>query len=802
MKNLLILFIILMGGYISAAQSLVVTDFKDNQPLASVSIYSPDLNFGTFTNQNGTADVSAFRGAATIRISSVGYITQTFSFERLEALGFQVSLRESTVALGQVVISASKWQQSSREVPNKFTTIRPTEVRFQNPQTAADMLEISGMVFIQKSQLGGGSPMIRGFATNRVLLVVDGIRMNNAIFRSGNLQNVISLDPFAIENTEVIFGPGSTIYGSDAIGGVMSFFTLNPTFSGKDKAVIGGSTTTRYSSANNEKTGHVDINIGWKKWALLSSITYSDYDDLIMGTRGPEEYLRPFFAARINNRDTILTNPNPRRQHPSGYNQTNLMQKVRFAPNSNWDITYAFHYSETSPYPRYDRLIRPRGNGLWSAEWEYGPQVWMMNNLQANYIKPTKWFDQATLRLTHQHFEESRIDRNFGSARRRIRKETVESFAINLDMEKHVADRSRLFYGIEAVTNLVGSVGEDININTGAVMPASTRYPDGSDWTSFAAYTSYQYRATDKLNLQFSGRYNQVVLNSTFDREFFPFPFEEAQINAGALTGSIGGVYNPSSSLQISSNLATGFRAPNVDDIGKVFDSSPGMVIIPNPDLGPEYSTNLDVAIAKSFGGFLKVDVTGFYNMLNNALVRRDFQLNGQDSIMYDGSLSRVQAVQNVAYARVAGLQFGLEAELPSGWRISSRYNIQKGREELDDETEAPLRHAPPSFGVTRVGYERKTWRAEIYAMYNGAITNDRLAPEEQGKVYMYAIDKNGLPWSPSWWTLNLKAQYQVKSNITLYAGLENIFNERYRPYSSGIVAPGRNAIISVRVAF
>jgi hemoglobin/transferrin/lactoferrin receptor protein len=119
--------------------------------------------------------------------------------------------------LNEVVISANRWEQNLREVSSRVTKVGAQQIQFQNPQTAADLLGLSNQVFIQKSQLGGGSPMIRGFATNRVLLVVDGVRMNNAIFRSGNLQNVISLDANAIEETEVIFGPGSVMYGSDAI---------------------------------------------------------------------------------------------------------------------------------------------------------------------------------------------------------------------------------------------------------------------------------------------------------------------------------------------------------------------------------------------------------------------------------------------------------------------------------------------------------------------------------------------------------------------------------------------------------
>ncbi|HMR57759.1 MAG TPA: TonB-dependent receptor plug domain-containing protein, partial [Cyclobacteriaceae bacterium] len=114
--------------------------------------------------------------------------------------------------LDEVVVSVNRWEQNQREISTRVTKISPALIQLQNPQTSADMLGLSNQVFIQKSQLGGGSPMIRGFATNRVLLVIDGVRMNNAIFRSGNLQNVISLDANAIQNTEVVFGPGSVVY--------------------------------------------------------------------------------------------------------------------------------------------------------------------------------------------------------------------------------------------------------------------------------------------------------------------------------------------------------------------------------------------------------------------------------------------------------------------------------------------------------------------------------------------------------------------------------------------------------------
>src|SRR5687767_509129 len=180
-------------------------------------------------------------------------------------LSAYASAQQDTIVektMEEVIISVNKWEQKLNEVPNKIVKINKLDILRNNPQTSADLLGQTGTVFIQKSQMGGGSPMIRGFATNRVLLVIDGVRMNNAIYRSGNLQNVISIDALSVETAEVIFGPGSLVYGSDAIGGVMDFHTLEPRLATGKNMLVKGSVLGRYSTANKEKTGHIDLNLG------------------------------------------------------------------------------------------------------------------------------------------------------------------------------------------------------------------------------------------------------------------------------------------------------------------------------------------------------------------------------------------------------------------------------------------------------------------------------------------------------------------------------------------------------------
>jgi len=796
-----VIFILVFICFINA-QELLIKDKQTNNPLEQVLIFSKKPAISATTNHNGFADISEFKKSDSIHIELIGYKKMVLSYPHLGSMNFIILMEQVPFKMDEVIVSATRWQQEAANSPQRVITVNRQDVEIQNPQTTADLLNNSGEVFIQKSQLGGGSPMIRGFATNRLLIAVDGVRMNTAIFRSGNLQNVISLDPFAIERTEVLLGPGSVMYGSDAIGAVMSFYTLNPEFSNNDDLSLSGQSELRTSSADFEKTAHANIAIGMQKWAFLSSLTYTDYGDLIMGSHGPDEYLRRQYVKTINGMDSTVSNPNSKEQIPSGYSQINLMQKIRFVPNKNWDINLGIHYSTTSDYPRYDRLLRYRGENLRSAEWYYGPQVWSLNNLNVRHSAANTLYDNMSTAFAWQYFEESRHDRNFRSTELTNRTEKVNAYSVNIDLDKSVSKKNHLYYGAELVFNKVGSTGTDEDITTNSSVPGPSRYPDGSTWNSYAVYINYRYSVNQSWITQAGLRYNYVTLNAEFDTTFYKFPFTAVSIDPGALIGSLGLVYKQDPSLQVHLNFSTGFRAPNVDDIGKVFDSEPGSVVVPNPDLKPEYAYNSELGLMKIINDQVKIDLAGYYTILDNAMVRRDFTLNSTDSIYYDGELSQVQAIQNAANAYVWGIETGIEIKLPVSFSILSRFNYQKGEEELDDGSTAPLRHAGPWFGDTHLKWARQKLIADLYVVYNGTIYNNDLAPEEQGKDYMYAIDGNGNPYSPGWYTINLKAEYKWNTTISLSGGVENITDQRYRPYSSGICASGRNFIAAIKFTF
>ena len=800
MKSFCSIFFFLFAFTSLQAQNIKVLNSATKEPVFGVAIYNIDKSKSVITNFLGEASLDDFSNTESIYFKHLSHVLKEIT--KLQLGNFnRVYLDSNTYGLDEIVVSASKFEQNKRDIPQKIISISAKSIQFENPQTSADLLESTGQIYIQKSQLGGGSPMIRGFSTNRLLITVDGVRMNNAIFRGGNLQNVISIDPFSIQNTEVTLGAGSVIYGSDAIGGVMSFYTQTPQLSFTDSLFFKANVITRYATASDEKTGHFDFNLGYNKWAFVTNASFTDFGDLRMGKHGPTDYLRPEFALATNNGDVIIQNNNPLVQKVTGYNQLNLMQKVHYKPTETLSFDLGLFYTTTSDFTRYDRLIRYRKGVLRSAEWNYGPQKWFMSNLQVTKLSSnSNLYDKIKATIAYQNFQESRTDRDFQSSTRNLRDEAVDAYSFNLDLEKTVSLKTQVFYGFEYVYNQVMSHGDEENIATNTLVPAVSRYPNGSSWQSAAAYASIKYKPNSKFVFQSGLRFNHVISNADFtaNNVYLNLPFETAKNETSALTGTAGISWSPNPILQWKLNGSSAFRAPNIDDIGKVFDSAPGAVVVPNENLKPEYAYGGELGLKLDFSNKFVLDMSTYYTYLDNALVRRDFTLNGETEIMYDGELSTVQAMQNASKAWIYGFEIGLKLAFTNQLKLSSQYSVVGGTE-VEDTIEVPVRHAVPNFGNTHLVFTDENLKFDLFANYNNELSFNQLAPSEIEKDYIYAKDANGNPYSPAWYTLNFRSQYQISDSTTITASLENITDQRYKTYSSGITAAGRNFILSLK---
>ena len=506
------------------------------------------------------------------------------------ALAITVYMIPNAQTENETVVSANKSLEKRKDVAQKIQVIRASEIQFQQQTSMADVLANSGSVFVQKSQLGGGSPIIRGFETNKVLLVVDGIRMNNAIYRGGHLQNVLTLDQANMERVELLFGPGSVIYGSDAIGGVMSFQTKKPQFSTTDELLVRSGAYLRGFSAGAGFATNAQVNLGSKRFASLSSISYSNFGDLRQGKNRSEAIgnlgYRPWYVAQLNGQDSMMVNTDSSLQLGSGYVQYDVLQKFSFVQKPGVRHHLNLQLSNSGNIDRYDRLTLMSGAKPKFAEWYYGPQKRLLAAYTLELSKATKCYDNARMILAYQGIEESRMDRRFQNESLNHRIEQLDIFTLNADfMKKMGAHEFR--YGTEAYLNNVKSTAFAENIYTGVQTVIDTRYPDGgSQMHGAALYVSHTYEASKKLIINDGIRMSLVGLQAQFDDQtFFPFPFNQIQQNHLALNGNLGLIYMPIKKLRVSLNGSTAFRAPNVDDLTKVFESVPGSVIVPNPNL-------------------------------------------------------------------------------------------------------------------------------------------------------------------------------------------------------------------------
>ena len=780
-----------------SAQKIVVVDKTSAEPVIGVAVFNLFKTKTNISNFDGQISISKFQSFEKVYFQHLAFHKEVVLKSKL---GDTIFLTPKSLDLKEVVISASKFEQNRKEVPQKIISLDAKAIELSAPQTSADMLGQSGQVFIQKSQLGGGSPMIRGFSTNRVLITVDGVRLNNSIFRGGNVQNVISINPFNVQNTEVILGAGSVIYGSDAIGGVMNFYTTTPKLSTDKTPLVKTKSTVRYSSANNEKTAHVGLNIGLQEWGFHSSMSFSNFGDLKMGQTDIETYLTPFYVGQRNGVDMVMPNHTPRVQKFTHFNQFHAAQKVLFKPSERLTFDLGLHYSTTSDYARYDRLLILDSDNLPKyAEWNYGPQNWFLANLQLTKLSSnSNLYDKVISTLAYQRFGESRKSRKFNSPHRRIGSEDVDALSFNLDFEKSISEKANIAYGVEYIFNRITSKGISINLQNNSTDDVPSRYPNGAQWASLAAYTRLKYKPNSKLTLQSGVRYNLVSIYADLssNSSFFDYPFLSASLDTSALTATAGLTWQQNNTFLWKLNATSAFRAPNIDDIGKVFDSQPGMLVVPNEQLEPEYAYGGELGLTVNFDNSVLLDFSTFYTHLDKAMIRDSFNLDGQTEIVYDGELSTIQAVQNTSSATIYGFEAGLKTQFTKDLTLTSQFTVTRGTQKTVNASEVPVRHVAPAFGNAHLIWKRNKIMVDGFIDYNFGMSAEQISPELS--PHLFATDEFGNPHAPSWLTFNVRTQYQLSKTLSLVGAIENISDEGYRPYASGISGPGRNIILAI----
>jgi hemoglobin/transferrin/lactoferrin receptor protein len=716
------------------------------------------------------------------------------------ALAQKKEHQDTVTKLNDIVVYANKFPEKAGKIAQTISVIRDQNAVQLQPNTG-DVLLNSGQVFVQKSQQGGSSPVIRGFEASRILLSVDGIRLNNAIYRAGHLQNVITIDNMVLDRVEIIYGPSSTLYGSDALGGAVNMVTKDPVLSASKKTVLSGSSTLRYASATDEQRANVQLNIGGLKWASLTAFTAGSFGDMTQGNNRnsayPEFGKKNFIVTRENNTDIAAVNPNPNKQVASGYKQYDILQKIMFTPDENSKHILNIQLSNSSDVPRYDRLTETASGKPVYAEWYYGPQVRNLLGYHYTTNHINGFFQDVKLTANYQNIEESRITRKFQNNSKDFRWEKVNVFGLSIDA-KHTSGNHELHVGVESYQNFVRSTAERKNIVTGALSAITTRYADGpTTMQSNAIYAQHTYKISKQLTLNDGIRLNLTKLDARFaDTTLMHFPFNKVVQQHIAATGNIGLAYAVDNTTKIGLIVSSGFRAPNVDDLSKVFDTKTGSVVVPNAQLKPEYTYNTELNFNHTLGN---VTVGGaiFYTLFKQALIVDRYTFNGQDSIFYSGVKSAVYATQNKAKAYVFGWSANAAIKITKQLQIDGTATYTKGKYTDQKGVQMPLDHIPPFFGKVSIKQTTTFWNASIYGQFNGWKKIADYNPNGEDNQ-QYATPEG----MPSWFTLNAKFELNMGKAWQTQISLENIFDANYRYFASGISAPGRNLSIALRKSF
>ncbi|MBC6491434.1 TonB-dependent receptor plug domain-containing protein [Flavihumibacter stibioxidans] len=645
--------------------------------------------------------------------------------------------------LSEVVITSQRKSSALLKVPYLVETAGSKYISVYQPRTTPEALQGLNGVFVQKTNHGGGSPFVRGLTGNQLLILVDGIRLNNATFRYGPNQYLNTIDAFSIGRMEVAKGTGSVQYGSDALGGVIQVFTKEPEFS-VDGNRWSGSAMGKLMSTGMEQTGRGEVQYSGKNMAAMVGVTVRHFGDLVGG-------------------DTTGM------QSPSGYDEHAWDAKLKFKLSDHTGLTIAHQFLRQSYVPVYHKVVLEnfRIN-------ETDPQQRMLNYAKLETAGKHAMLRQVSITASWQNSIEGRASiKNNGSTMRRERDE-VNTLGLTADIYSVVSKRWTANSGVELYHDRVSSSRNDINELTGSVKSLRGLYPDGAKYGNYSIY-SLHHLEWNRFSAELGARLNIFNISLT------DTSLGEVSIQPSALVGNAALMYHIDKNHKIFTSVSNGYRAPNVDDMGTL-----GIVDfryeVPTASLRPEKSMNAELGY-KFQTAKLSGAATFFYMKLNDLITR--VRMAGDSINGYP-----VYRKENTQEGYIWGMEATLAYRPLSGLQVSGNIAYNYGENKTSKE---PMRRIPPVHGRVLASYTKSAWHVSGEWLYAGK--QDRLA---QGDKEDNRIPAGG---TPGWKVLNLYAGLQFKS-IRLNAGLQNILNEDYRTHGSGINGVGRSVWTNIQFSF
>ncbi|MFM7195062.1 MAG: TonB-dependent receptor plug domain-containing protein, partial [Bacteroidota bacterium] len=639
------------------------------------------------------------------------------------------------------------------ETDRSVTVLNRRDLDTQTPRSAPEALLQQTGVWVQKTNHGGGSPVIRGMMGNQVLLLVDGIRMNNATYRFGPNQYLNTIDPYLLDRLEVVRGGGSVLYGSDAMGGVVQSFTRDPrfgktgTFTINDGLLSGG-----WMSGGMEASGNLRVDAGNDRFAVSAAGSLFSFGDLraggSLGTLAPTGY----------------------RQHAGS-----IRAKARITDNTI--LTLAHQDLTQRDVPRYDQVLQ---GGY--KQYDFDPQSRRLDYLRMEHNGTAALTRKLILTVFNGATTEGLITQKNGANTMKKQHDRVATSGFTAELESQPSPRWTIRSGAEYYYDFVRSTAGVTDLNTGSITPVRGAYADGSVSSSASLYSSHQI---DLNRFNFSGglRYTRVALTIRDQR------FGNQQITPDALVGSWSAGWKVSEPVRIYGSMHAGFRAPNVDDLSKFGTVESGIFEIPATGLKPEHSLSKEIGI-KTRTRKLALSAAWYSTAVTDLVDRVPALFEGAATV--EGR--SVYQKANTGKARYTGLE--AEAEYAFAPRFTLAGNVTHTFGENITKHE-PARRIPPLFGRVSLQYLKGDFQFMLIASAAGK--QDRLAAGDRADSRISIRLVDGV--MPGWSTIDVSAGW-TSGPWAINLNLRNLGNTAYRIYGSGVDGYGRHAALRLTRRF
>lgn len=678
-----------------------------------------------------------------------------------------------TMQLDPVVVTATRTAKPISQLPYSAEVITLDDNAGQtlNRSIPEAMKYVPG-VMIQKTGHGQGSPYIRGFTGFRTLFLIDGIRLNNSVFRDGPNQYSNTVDPYSISNMEIIKGPSSVLYGSDAIGG-----TINLLSRGNDKTDPGfnlhPSFYYRFSDAESSHSGHFELSGNYAdKFGFLVGVSYKDFGDLEGG-------------------ESVGV------QKKTGYTDFDINFKADYALTDDSKITIAHQHVDIDDAWRSHKTIYGiswHGTTVGNEKKRVLDQTRDLSYIKYEGENFDTFFDNLNLTFSYQQQEEERfrIKADDRSDRQGFELNTV---GFNLEMQT-MTNYGNWTYGLQYYVDHVDSFNKKYNAD-GSIRSVEIQGPvaDDSSYDLFDVFIQNEVALTPSLEMIVGGRYTYAAVDANQIKD----PVTGDKISYSNdwhnLSGSIRFLYHfdEAQHWNMFTGVSQGFRAPNLSDLTRLDTARTDEIETAALDLDPEQFISYEIGLKTDYDNW-SVQLAYFYTDIEDMIIRTPTgRIVGGDKEV---------TKKNAGNGFIHGIEFGGFYRFHPQWKTFASVSWTEGHVDTFPTSTAKANEEPidrmmpltANLGLRWGSLAKDLWVEGLVTIAEG---QNRLSTRDKGDTQR--IPPGG---TPGYTVYNLRGGWAINQYAEITLALDNLTDKDYRIHGSGVNEAGRNFILGFGLQF